>query len=369
MKKLAAVLLIFAAFVAGISGDLKVGDKAPPMKVAEWVKGQPVPTLQQGRVYVVEFWASWCGPCVDGIPHLTELAKKYAESVTIIGVNVWEDPDATDNSYFATVKSFVEKMGSKMDYVVGIDGPEGEMAKTWMEAAGQNGIPAAFVVNGDGIIVWIGHPMNLDGVLEKVIAGTWDLETAKKHAQAEREVNDLLNSLYNELETVSADEQKALEFAARIDKHIEEKPALLSHFAVMKFQALLPKHPEKAMDVARTYIKGELRDDNDFLLSVATGILEREDPKMDYALALDATRRFADSAGTEHFFTLDILAMAHYRNGNYVEAIVIGERAVDLVDKDIRAMVESGQEVPEGYQNIRRFLAERVEKYKKRGAR
>ena len=52
------------------------------------------------------------------------------------------------------------------------------MAKTWMEASGQNGIPTAFIVNKEGKIAWIGHPMEMERPLEKIIAGTWDLKTA-----------------------------------------------------------------------------------------------------------------------------------------------------------------------------------------------
>src|SRR6266496_2809892 len=73
------------------------------------------------------------------------------------GQNVWERDEEL-------VAPFIKKMGSQMTYRVGLDTVEGEqarMAQTWMEAAGQNGIPAAFVVDKRGIIAWIGHPIHL----------------------------------------------------------------------------------------------------------------------------------------------------------------------------------------------------------------
>ena len=58
--------------------------------VGKWLKGEPVSAFVGGRVYVVEFWATWCGPCKRAIPHLTGLQQKYRADVTVIGVSVWE---------------------------------------------------------------------------------------------------------------------------------------------------------------------------------------------------------------------------------------------------------------------------------------
>lgn len=163
---------------------LKVGDPAPVFKVARWVKGTPVAALEKGRVYVVEFWATWCGPCRETIPHLTELAKKHQGKATFVGVDVWErgaDAAAVDKK----VDDFVKEMGDKMGYAVCRDGQDGHMARTWMQAANQKGIPAAFILDKEGRIAHIGHPMNEDfaQTLEQVIAGTHDLKAAVAAAE------------------------------------------------------------------------------------------------------------------------------------------------------------------------------------------
>ncbi len=71
-------------------------------------------------------------------------------------------------------------MGDKMDYRVASDdtsdGSRGKMAATWMQAAGENGIPTAFLINGDGKVAYIGHPMTLDTVLKNYTAGKLDIK-------------------------------------------------------------------------------------------------------------------------------------------------------------------------------------------------
>ncbi len=140
-----------------------LGDSAYPLTGLTWVKGGPV-SLDPGKVYVVEFWATWCPPCRASIPHLTELQRRYGDKVTFVGVS-------EENA--GVVKKFVEQQGDNMDYHVAVDA-NGQVGKGYMEAFRQNGIPHAFVVNGAGTVVWHGHPLDsLEDVLNQVLAGTY----------------------------------------------------------------------------------------------------------------------------------------------------------------------------------------------------
>lgn len=141
---------------------LKVGSDAPKIEATKWVKGTEVKSFEKGKVYIVEFWATWCPPCVKSIPHLTEMAKKYKD-VTIIGMASSErqGKDAKTDNRLEVVEKFVKDQGEKMEYTVAYDADR-KMASSWMRPAGQGGIPCAFIVNGEGKIAWIGNPLSDD---------------------------------------------------------------------------------------------------------------------------------------------------------------------------------------------------------------
>ena len=68
---------------------LSIGDKAPALTIKEWVKGSPVTEFTPGHAYVIEFWATWCGPCVEELPHFIEVSKQNtAERVRFVGLSL-----------------------------------------------------------------------------------------------------------------------------------------------------------------------------------------------------------------------------------------------------------------------------------------
>ena len=168
MRLIAVAILLIFGFLGADARDLLPGDPAPPLQIKQWIKGKPVKSLDQG-IYVLDFWATWCVPCVEAMPHMSELARSNPD-MTFMAIGVWEK-DKNGN-----VRKFVDKMGSKMDLTVAYSGDRDGMAETWIHAAAQYGIPTTFVVK-DGIVQWIGHPLKVDEVLPRIKSGDFDLKS------------------------------------------------------------------------------------------------------------------------------------------------------------------------------------------------
>lgn len=159
---------------------LGVGSVAPALEGVTWVQGEEVKSMdEKGKLYIVECWATWCGPCVQIIPHMNDLHKKYADKgLVIVGMNVWEEG-------LEKTQDFVKDQGEGMSYRVAYSGgKESQFTKSWLEASQTNGIPQAFVVR-DGKIVFKGHPGGLsEKTIELMMAEDFNAESfAKQQAE------------------------------------------------------------------------------------------------------------------------------------------------------------------------------------------
>jgi len=342
LMRLAASAFVVCALVApGARADeqpLTIGDPAPPIAVSEWVKGGPVESFQDDKVYVVEFWATWCGPCRTSIPHLTELQEKYKDQgVEILGISVFEsNPEA--------VGPFVEEMGAKMDYHVakdlipeGGERDEGKMAQAWMEAAQEGGIPTAFVIKG-GQVAWIGHPMTMDEPLGKIVAGDYDIAAARAAREEEKAAELKLMAMQRELaEALQADDHdRALEI---MDRAIAETPALEQALA---FRKLLVLRDAGRMDQLEAHgnklLEGPYGENPQALNQIAWFLADpaRTDdvPEAVAQLALKAGEKAAELTDHEDWMILDTLARAQFVAGQLEEALATQKKAVELAGDD-----------------------------------
>jgi thiol-disulfide isomerase/thioredoxin len=346
---LAAVAVLGAGSVAKAQ-SLGLGDPAPKLEVKSFVKGESVSNLDPGKFYVVEFWATWCGPCIATIPHLTELQKKHPD-VTFIGVSCFENDQKA-------VKPFVEKMGDKMVYRVAMDAvPEngdrgdGAMAKNWMKAAGQNGIPTAFIINKENKIAWIGHPSQMDEPLEKISTGSWDIQVAIDEHKKAMENRAKMTKVQSKLvAAMRGDDPKKL--LTVIDEVLTEVPGMEASLGPAKFGAMVKLgEVDKALELGKHLTDKVFGKNAQAYNGLAWAVVDpankqKQDPKV-LKFALETAQRADELADSKDGAIADTLAKAYSDNGQKAKALETQERALKLVkgtplenDKEMTARLE-----------------------------
>src|SRR4051812_41921268 len=98
---------------------LNIGDPAPAFKPEAFVKGKSVGSFAKGKVYVVEFWATWCGPCIESMPHLSDMADKLKGKAEFVSVNVWDrdmpgEKEPANAKHRERVGKFIKENDAKM---------------------------------------------------------------------------------------------------------------------------------------------------------------------------------------------------------------------------------------------------------------
>ena len=296
--------------------SLKVGDSAPPLKVTKWLRGQEVKAFEPGKVYVVEFWATWCGPCIACMPHLSSLQAEYEDkNVTVIGFTSRDLLGKPDHSEKA-VADFVHGRGKGFQYTFAY-ADDGATAEEWMVAAGREGIPCTFVVDKAGKIADIGHPMYLPAVLPKVVAGkATAVEVGAEMATIRAEFGTISGLVFSDPKA-SLRALKAFE---------SEHPTLADFLVSAKVKlSLLPKHGEagEAKDYAEALVARAVGRKDAQALGMTSALLRRgdgrESPEL-LAIAVKAAEAVLIIDGGKDARSLIDLADAHFVSGDKAKA-------------------------------------------------
>lgn len=132
-----------------------IDKKAPELNITQWISEQPD---TEGKFILIDFWGTWCGPCIKGIPDMNEYQIEFKDKLVVIGIS---------EESIEKVKAFKK---AKMEYSSGID-----TNGTLNTAYEIQGIPHVVLIDPKGIVRWEGFPF-LGGheltskVIEDIIA-------------------------------------------------------------------------------------------------------------------------------------------------------------------------------------------------------
>jgi cytochrome c biogenesis protein CcmG, thiol:disulfide interchange protein DsbE len=140
----------------GAASDLR-GRSAPPFVVDRWISAEPD---ARGKIAIIDFWATWCGPCIQAIPHMNELADQFRGKVECVGIS-----DESKSAFEAGIEKKNLK-DSSFRYALALD-PKGRMKS----AFNVRGIPFVAVMSTDWVVRWQGHPSSLtSSIIASIIA-------------------------------------------------------------------------------------------------------------------------------------------------------------------------------------------------------
>src|ERR1035437_7951858 len=134
-----SIYLIMIYTLAGCSKSSHNNNKAPEFTLVS-TDGKDIRLSEyKGKVVIIDFWATWCGPCRKGIPDLIELQKEFGKDIVVIGISL--DTDTKEE-----VIPFMQKIGINYPVAYGT-------FEVTQQYGGVEGIPTSFVINKKGEIV------------------------------------------------------------------------------------------------------------------------------------------------------------------------------------------------------------------------
>lgn len=341
MKKLFLTLTVMTGLAYTAVGqitktapDLSVGDQIPAFTYSKWIKGTPISDFNDGKTYVFEFWATWCGPCIAEMPHLSKIAKQYEGQVEVIGVNVWEKVGSKEyESAIPSVEKFVTASGDRMAYHVVMDNNEQHFAKNWLKPAGINGIPTTIIAKNN-VIQWIGHPYRMDSILAEIVADRHDLAGFKKEYDAKQV------AAMNQQGQIAAAFESAQDLAKNgdlsgafnaLDGLAAAQPVYANSTTITKF-ALLLEH--KSETEALEFYKKEMQGKPQMNYIMADQLLKSEKPISQESFRFAATELSNMEMNFSMMFAL--LADVQSKAGDYVAAGQNYRKAVETGESELK---------------------------------
>lgn len=148
------ICLLFLLFIKiNAQNDIKIGEKFTDLNISDFIYNIPKDKNFENKYKVIEFWATWCGPCLQAVPHLNSLQQDFSKRKDLVFLSMtYEEP------------SKVIKTLNKVDFktIVVSDRTKNTHKKLGVEVNNNMVLPKTILIDNDNVIRWIGHPSELN---------------------------------------------------------------------------------------------------------------------------------------------------------------------------------------------------------------
>lgn len=162
--------------------NIGIGEKAPNINITDWIENEPIDKNLSGKYLILEFWATWCGPCIAAVPHMNELQEKfYGKDIYYISI--------TDESVEKVQRSL-----KRIDFnsIVVTDLTKKTQINFGDGTKGLEEYPLTILIDNNNTIKWIGEPKNLNSEIMTNFLGSKRFEN-KSVKKEKNEITKAVN--------------------------------------------------------------------------------------------------------------------------------------------------------------------------------
>ncbi len=195
MKHLIYILTLLTIGSTYAQSNIKVNEKAPKINITHWIENVPTNKNLNNKFIVLEFWATWCGPCIAAVPHMNKLQNEFNNK---------------DLLYISITDESVEKVKRSLkrinfNSIVVTDLTKETQINFGDGMNGLDAYPLTVLIDKTGIIKWIGEPKNLNSeIMSRFLASAKtknkDYELEKTEIQKEQNQIFGFNDLFSNKE-------------------------------------------------------------------------------------------------------------------------------------------------------------------------
>jgi thiol-disulfide isomerase/thioredoxin len=157
-NKYVFLFFVFLFVVSSSQAQLKVGDKAPEIVITNWIQNVPKSKDLKGKFIIIDFWATWCAPCLESVPHMNDLVDKYKSRKDLV--------------FLAITDENAEKVNRMLKRVHFSSIVVADTSRKTSKDYKATSIPMCVVIDDKNQIQWVGHAAKLTKeTIEAIING------------------------------------------------------------------------------------------------------------------------------------------------------------------------------------------------------